>query len=90
MQMTDQSGRAALQRSLSDMEQEIADLRSLLAIMRRIERDERLRERLRGAELGFRMQDLWAGRLTGEGLRGALATLDRLAAAPAPVAVAQS
>ena len=76
----------ALQRRLGDVDQEIADLRSLLTIMRRIERDSVLRERLRTAELGFRLQDLWAGRITGESLRRALATLEGLAA---PVAVAR-
>lgn len=75
----------ALQRRLECVDQEIADLRSLLAIMRRIERDERLRERLRSVELGFRLQDLWAGRITGEPLRRALETLEALSA-PAAVA----
>ena len=72
-----------LQNRLDAMDQEIADLQSLLAIMRRIERDEQLRERLRSAELGFPLQDLWSGRLTGEALRGALATLETLVAPPA-------
>jgi hypothetical protein len=72
-------GRLPLKRTLSEMDQEIADLRGLLAIMRRIERDERLRERLRSADLGFRMQDLWAGRITGASLHRALDTLEGLA-----------
>ncbi len=75
----------ALQRRLECVDQEISDLQSLLAIMRRIERDERLKELLRNAELGFRLQDLWAGRITGDRLRRALETLDALAA-PAAVA----
>jgi len=78
----------ALQRRLEAVDQEIADLQSLMSIMRRIERDAGLRERLRGADLGFRIQDLWAGRLSEESLRRALATLEHLVAAPvaAPVA----
>jgi hypothetical protein len=68
----------ALQARLGDVDQEIADLRSLLTIMRRIERDAALRERLRTTELGFRLQDLWAGRITGEPLRRALETLESL------------
>jgi len=68
-----------LHRRLADVDQEIADLRSLLVFMRRIERDAALRERLRSAELGFRLQDLWAGRITGDALRGALAALESLA-----------
>jgi len=68
----------ALQRRLEHVDQEIADLQSLLTIMRRIERDAALRERLRGAELGFRLQDLWAGRITGEPLRRALDALEGL------------
>jgi G:T-mismatch repair DNA endonuclease (very short patch repair protein) len=79
----DQGARTALKRRLEDVDQEIADLRSLLTILRTIERDERLRERLRNADLGFRLQDVWAGRLTGESLRDALAQLERLAAQPA-------
>ena len=75
----------ALQRRLECVDQEIADLQSLLAIMRRIERDERLKESLRTADLGFRLQDLWAGRITGDRLRRALETLDALSA-PAVVA----
>ena len=75
----------ALQRRLECVDQEIADLQSLLAIMRRIERDERLKELLRTADLGFRLQDLWAGRITGDRLRRALETLDALSA-PAVVA----
>ena len=75
----------ALQRRLECVDQEIADLQSLLAVMRRIERDERLKELLRNAELGFRLQDLWAGRITGDRLRRALETLDTLSA-PAVVA----
>ena len=70
----------ALQRRLEGVDQEIADLQSLLAIMRRIERDERLKELLRTADLGFRLQDLWAGRSTGARLRRALETLDALSA----------
>ena len=69
-----------LRRRLEDVDQEIADLRSLLTIMRRIERDALLRERLRSADLNFRLQDLWAGRITGEPLRRALVTLEGLAA----------
>jgi hypothetical protein len=72
----------ALQRRLEGVDQEIADLRSLLTIMRRIERDEQLRERLRGAELGFRLQDLWAGRITGDALRGAVEALEGLTSPP--------
>lgn len=75
----------ALQRHLSVVDQEISDLQSLLGIMRRIERDTVLRERLRTADLDFRLQDLWAGRLTGDSLRHALTTLEDLAT---PVAVA--
>ncbi len=75
----------ALQRRLECVDQEISDLQSLLAIMRRIERDERLKELLRTADLGFRLQDLWAGRITGDRLRRALETLDALSA-PAVVA----
>jgi hypothetical protein len=75
----DPSGRAPLRLTLSEMDQEIADLQALLVIVRRIEREERLRERLRTADLGFRMQDLWAGRITGPSLRHALQTLEALA-----------
>jgi hypothetical protein len=75
----------ALQRRLECVDQEISDLQSLLAIMGRIERDERLKELLRTADLGFRLQDLWAGRITGDRLRRALETLDALTA-PAAVA----
>lgn len=75
----------ALQRRLSVVDQEMADLQSLLGIMRRIERDAVLRERLRTADLDFRLQDLWAGRLTGESLRRALTALEELAS---PVAIA--
>ena len=75
----------ALQRRLECVDQEITDLQSLLVIMRRIERDERLKESLRTADLGFRLQDLWAGRITGDRLRRALETLDALSA-PAVVA----
>ena len=78
--MTSGAVHGALQRRLDIVDQEIADLQSLLRIMRRIERDEVLRERLRGAELNFRLQDLWAGRITGESLRRALETLEGLAA----------
>ena len=70
----------ALQRRLECVDQEISDLQSLLVIMRRIERDERLKELLRTADLGFRLQDLWAGRITGDRLRRALETLDALSA----------
>jgi hypothetical protein len=69
-----------LHRRLEDVDQEIADLRSLLTIMQRIERDAVLRERLRSADLGFRLQDVWAGRITGDGLRAALAALEDFAA----------
>lgn len=75
----------ALQRRLSVVDQEISDLQSLLGIMRTIERDAVLRERLRTADLDFRLQDLWAGRLTGDSLRHALTTLEDLTT---PVAVA--
>lgn len=75
----------ALQRRLSFVDQEIADLQSLLGIMRTIERDTVLRERLRTADLDFRLQDLWAGRLTGDSLRRALVALEELAT---PVAYA--
>ena len=72
----------ALQRRLEGVDQEIADLQNLLAVMRRIDRDERLREQLRTADLGFRLQDLWAGRITGDPLRRALETLEALGAPP--------
>jgi hypothetical protein len=75
-------GRPPMRRTLSEIDQEIADLRGLLMIMRRIEREESLRERLRTADLDFRMQDLWAGRITGPGLRRALQTLEGLARQP--------
>jgi hypothetical protein len=75
----------ALQRRLEYVDQEIADLKSLLAIMRQIERDERLKEQLRNVDLGFRLQDLWAGRITGDPLRRALETIEALSA-PAAVA----
>lgn len=75
----------ALQRRLECVDQEITDLQTLLAIMRRIERDERLKEQLRTVDLGFRLQDLWAGRITGDPLRRALETIDALGA-PAAVA----
>jgi len=75
----------ALRARLEDVDQEIADLRSLLVFIRRIDRDEALRERLRQADLGFRMQDLWAGRITGERLRRALQTLEGLMGATARV-----
>jgi hypothetical protein len=74
----------ALQRRLETVDREIADLQSLLVVMGRIERDERLKELLRTADLGFRLQDLWAGRITGERLRRALETP---AALTAPAAV---
>jgi acetoacetate decarboxylase len=77
----DDHARGVLKRRLDDVEQEIADLGSLLTIMRHIERDERLRERLRTAQLDFRLQDVWAGRLRGDALRGALTQLERLATA---------
>jgi hypothetical protein len=70
----------ALRRRLLDVEQEMDDLRSLLTIMRHIERDERLRERLRSAQLDFRLQDVWAGRLQGDALRRALRSVEALAA----------
>ena len=75
----------ALQRRLSIVDQEICDLQSLLGVMRKIERDAVLRERLRTADLDFRLQDLWAGRLTGDSLRRALTALEELAT---PVAIA--
>ena len=65
-----------LQRRLEDVDQEVADLRSLLAVMRRIERDAALRARLREVDLGFRLQDVWAGRITGDALKRALASLE--------------
>jgi hypothetical protein len=80
--LTDGAVQGALLRRLDEVDEELADLRSLLVIMRRIERDEMLRQKLRGAELGFRLQDLWAGRITGDGLRRALVALEQLAAAP--------
>ena len=76
-----------LQRRLDDVDQEVADLRSLLAVMRRIERDAALRARLREVDLGFRLQDVWAGRITGDALRRALASLEELAG-PAPARIA--
>ena len=75
----DDQARGALQKRLQDVDQEIADLRSLLTIMRHIERDARLREKLRCTQLDFRLQDVWAGRLQGEQLRNALSSLERLA-----------
>jgi hypothetical protein len=72
----------ALHRRLEAVDQEISDLQSLLRFMRRIERDAALRERLREVELNFPLQDLVAGRITGEPLRRALEALER-AAAPA-------
>ena len=75
----------ALQRRLTVVDEEIADLQSLLGILRTIERDAVLRERLRTAQLDFRLQDLWSGRLTGDSLRRALTTLEDLAT---PVALA--
>ena len=72
-----------LQRRLEDVDQEVADLRSLLAVMRRIERDAALRARLREVDLGFRLQDVWAGRITGDALRRALVALEDFAG-PAP------
>ena len=82
----DRSVQVALRRRLADVDDEIADLRGLIAIARRIERDVVLRERLRSAELPFRLQDLFAGRITGKPLQRALAELDRLAA---PVQIAR-
>ena len=76
------SVQGALQRRLEAVDQEIADLQSLMMIMRRIERDAALRERLRGADLGFRLQDVWAGRMTGDALRRAVEALEGLATAP--------
>ncbi len=70
----------ALQRRLDHVDEEISDLRALLAVMRRLERDDELRERLRTADLGFRLQDLMSGKITGAPLRRALATLDALTA----------
>ena len=78
-----------LQRRLDDVDQEVADLRSLLAVMRRIERDAALRARLREVDLGFRLQDVWAGRITGDALRRALAALEELAG-PAPARIRQA
>jgi hypothetical protein len=83
--LTDRGAQQALSARLGEIDQEIADLRSLLAIMRRIDRDAALRERLRTTELGFRLQDLWAGRITGDALRRALETLEGLAS-PSPAA----
>ncbi|HVL97469.1 MAG TPA: hypothetical protein VM266_16560 [Solirubrobacteraceae bacterium] len=76
--MKDEGVQHVLQARLEDVDQEIDDLQSLLAIMRRIERDGALREQLRAADLGFRLQDLWAGRLTGDALRHALDVLEGL------------
>jgi hypothetical protein len=73
----------ALQRRLECVDEEISDLQTLLVIMRRIERDDRLKEMLRTADLGFRLQDLWAGKITGAPLRRALETLDALTASAA-------
>ena len=75
----------ALQERLDAVDQEIDDLRSLLSIMRRIERDEQLRERLRSIELGFPLQDLAAGRLTGDALRRARETLEGIVTPPRAV-----
>jgi hypothetical protein len=68
----------ALQRRLDHVDEEISDLRALLAIIHRLERDDDLREMLRTADLGFRLQDLLSGKITGAPLRRALATLDAL------------
>lgn len=68
----------ALHRRLDAVDQEIADLRSLLIIMRRLERDAALREHVREADLGFRLQDLWTGRIRGDRLRRALDVLEGL------------
>lgn len=70
-----------LHRRLEAVDQELADLRSLLAIMHRLERDAALRARLREAQLPFRLQDLGSGGLTGARLRQALDQLEGLAAA---------
>ena len=71
----------ALRRRVDAIDQEIADLQVLLAIMREIDRDAAVRERLRTAELNFRLQDVWSGRLTGDALRGALDALEGVTAA---------
>ena len=73
----------ALHRRVVAIDQEIADLQVLLAIMRDIERDAAVRERLRCANLNFRMQDVWSGRLTGDALRRALDVLEGVTAARA-------
>ena len=70
-----------LQGRLYTVEQEIADLQSLLTIMRAIERDAVLRERLRTADLGFALHEVLA--LSGEARRRALSALEALVA-PAP------
>ena len=70
---------------LHTVEQEIADLQSLLAIMRTIERDAVLRERLRSAELGFTPADVIG--FSAEARRRALAALEALAA---PVGAARA
>lgn len=70
----------ALQRRLEAVDHEIADLQDLLTFMRRMERDAALRERLRCVDLGFRLQDLWSGRITGEPLRRALDALESVTA----------
>ena len=75
----DEALQQRLQRRLSEVDQEIDDLRCLLVVMRRIDRDATLRARLREADLGFRLQDIWAGRITGGALRRALATLEDVA-----------
>jgi hypothetical protein len=75
-QMVERGVQQVLQRRLEDVDQEVADLRSLLAVMRRIERDAALRARLREVDLGFRLQDVWAGRITGDALKRALAALE--------------
>ncbi len=77
--------RGAPQRRLVPVDEETAEVARLLALMGAIERDERLRERLRTADLDFRLADLWSGRVTGEPLRRALDALEALAA-PATVA----
>lgn len=77
--MEQKSVEGALRRRLDVVDQEIDDLQMLLGFMRRMERDAALRERLRSADLGFRLQDLWSGRITGEPLRRALDALDGLA-----------
>ena len=81
----EQGVQQVLQRRLENVDQEVTDLRDLLAVIHRIERDATLLARLREVDLGFRLQDVWAGRITGDALRRALAALEDLAGpAPAP------